>query len=81
MEREYKILFRIPVNFDSSTFLRLLPSPIKRPEMREIYNYAIKSDGFYFVDRGIDNHVASVAFFLFVNEALTHSKSIEITQP
>jgi hypothetical protein len=46
--------------------------------MLEIYNYAIESDGFYFVDRSVDNQVASVAFLRFVNEALNHSKSLEI---
>jgi hypothetical protein len=80
MEKEYKILFKIPNGFDPSALLRGLPSPIKRPAMLEIYNYSIESDGFYFVDRGVDNSASSVAFMRFVDEALNHSKSLGITK-
>jgi hypothetical protein len=46
--------------------------------MSEIFNYRIEKDGFYFVDPSVDTAVASVAFRLFVEEALKFGNSIEI---
>jgi len=48
--------------------------------MSEIYNDKIEKDGFYFSDSLVDNNVASAAFRLFVDEALQHSKSIDIIE-
>ncbi len=48
--------------------------------MTEIYNYAIEKDGFYFSDSLVDEHVASIAFRMFVDEALLHAESIEIKE-
>ncbi|WP_090437500.1 hypothetical protein [Duganella sp. CF458] len=81
MGTEYKIKFAMPPDFNPSALLRKLPSPIERLAMVEIYNYAVESDGFYFVDHLVNREVASVALRLFIDEALTYSASIQIIEP
>jgi hypothetical protein len=78
---EYKIKFLVPPRYDPGNLFKKLPSPIHRPTMTEIYNYAIEKDGFYFLDSLIDKQVASIAFRMFVDEALLHAESIEIIEP
>ena len=78
---EYKIKFTMPANFDPSALLRKLPNPIELSAMAEIYNYAVEPDGFYFVDHLVNREIASVALRLFIDEALTHSPSIQIVEP
>jgi hypothetical protein len=53
-----------------SAALRGLPPPISRPEMREIYNYRVESDGYYFVDRGFHPATPAVAMRHLVDAAL-----------
>lgn len=77
---EYKIKFTIPAGYDPRKLFVKLPSPIHKPKMAEIYNYRIENDGFYFVDSLLDSKVASVAFSLFVDEALANDASVEITK-
>ena len=48
--------------------------------MSEIYNYRIEKDGFYFVDSLVDTTLASVAFRLFIDEALKFGTPVEITK-
>lgn len=81
MAKEYKIKFAVPIDYNPASLFKQMPSPIHRQTMSEIYNYRIEKDGFYFVDSLVDTTVASVAFRLFVDEALKLSKSIEITKP
>lgn len=78
---EYKIKFSLPEDFDPSALFERLPSPIARGPMAEIYNYAIQPDGFYFVDHLVSQEVAAVALRLFINEALSHSQSVQISEP
>ncbi len=78
MSIEYKIKFPVLADYDPSALFKQLPSPINRSTMSEIYNYRIEQDGFYFVDRLVNDKVASVAFKLFVNEALRHTGSVNI---
>ena len=78
---EYRIKFCVPEGYDPSALFKKLPSPIGRPSTTEIYNFKIEQDGFYFVDHLVNNEVASVAFRLFVNEALSHAESVEIVEP
>jgi hypothetical protein len=75
---EYKIKFPFPADYDPSALFKQLSSPINRATMSEIYNYRIEQDGFYFVDRLVNDKVASTAFKLFVNEALRHAGSVQI---
>jgi hypothetical protein len=75
---EYKIKFTIPAGYNPSALFKQLPSPINRATTSEIYNYKIEHDGFYFVDRLVNDQVASIAFKLFVNEALSHAGSVHI---
>lgn len=78
---EYKIKFAVPGNFSPTALFMKLPSPIARASMAEIYNYAIELDGFYFVDHLVNKEVAAVALRLFIDEALAHSQTIEISEP
>ena len=78
MEKEYRIKCTPPEGPQLTKVLHRLPSPISRPEMREIYNYCVEDDEIYFVDRGVDAEVSSKAFKLFIDAALEKSASIEI---
>lgn len=79
MAKEYKIQFAVPADYNPTSLFKQIPSPIHRQTMSEIYNYKIEKDGFYFVDSSVDTAVASVAFRLFVDEALKIGNSIEIS--
>ena len=78
MVLEYKIKFTVPTGYDPSALFMKLPSPINRATMSEIYNYKIEQDGFYFVDRLVNDEVASIALKLFIDEALSHASSVHI---
>ena len=80
MAKEYKIHFAVPADYNPAGLFKQVPSPIHRQTMSEIYNYRIEKDGFYFVDSSVDTIVASLAFRLFVDEALKFGNSIEITK-
>jgi hypothetical protein len=75
MKKQYLIEWKIPKNYNPAKVLNRLPSPISS-DIREIYNYCIKPNGFYFLDNGIESAVAGDAFKLFVDEALRHCKHI-----
>ena len=78
---EYKIKFAVPNDYNPAALFRKLPSPIDRPAMAEIYNYSIKADGFYFIDRLVNPAVAAVALRSFLDEALRLAGSVEVTEP
>lgn len=78
---EYKIKFAVPDDFDPAILFKKLPSPIAAGSVAAIYNYAIEPDGFYFVDHLANKDVASVALRCFIDEALSHSPSVQITEP
>jgi hypothetical protein len=78
MGNEYKIKFPVPANFDPARLFQQLPSPIERGAMKEIYNYAVEADGFYFVDRGVNPKISAIAFRCFIDEALRATGSVEI---
>ena len=77
MDREYMIRWEPPEEFDPSPLLMSLPSPIA-PGLREIYNYSVKEDGFYFVDRQVDPRTSGEALKLFIDEALKHASEVVI---
>jgi hypothetical protein len=77
---EYKIKFEVPADFNPSALFENLPSPIAPKRMEEIYNYAIEPDGFYFVDHLVNRDVASIALRRFIDEALAHAASVQITE-
>ena len=77
MDREYIIRWNAPEGFDPTSVLMSLPSPIA-PGLREIYNYSVKEEGFYFVDRQVDPRTAGEALKLFIDEALKHSNGVMI---
>ncbi|MFC1896899.1 hypothetical protein ACFL0Q_09655 [Thermodesulfobacteriota bacterium] len=74
---EYMIEWVMPAGYDPSKVLRRLPSPISS-DMREIYNYSVKPEGFYLIDRHIDAAIAGHAMKLFVDEALSHAEQVSI---
>jgi len=80
MGKEYKIRFQVPSGYSPQNLFTKIPSPIHRRTMTEIYNYRIENDGFYFSDSLVDSKVASIAFRLFIDEALTQSETIEIVE-
>jgi len=71
------IEWKQPDGYDPSGILRKLPSPISR-DMREIYNYSVKPEGFYLMDRNIEPRVAGHAMKLFVDEALSFSDAVVV---
>ena len=77
MDHEYMIRWNPPGDFDPHPMLRSLPSPIA-PGPREIYNYSVKEDGFYFVDRRVDPRAAGEALKLFIDEALKHTSEVVV---
>lgn len=77
MEREYLIRWSVPEDFDPTSVLMSLPSPIASGP-REIYNYSVKEEGFYFVDRQVDPRTAGEALKLFIDEALRHTNEVTI---
>jgi hypothetical protein len=81
MEQEYRIRCVPLAGAELSAMMRQFPSPISRPEMREIYNYRIDADGYYLVDRGVDSRVAAVALKLFVDAAFSKGPIVEIYRP
>ena len=79
MKREYKIRWDVPAGYDPSALLSNLPSPMASG-FREIYNYSVDGDGFYFVDQLVDERTAGLAFKSFVDEALSYTRQVEIEQ-
>lgn len=79
MGREYKIRCVVPGKAALDAMFRRLPSPIHREPLSEIYNFRIEADGFYFVDRLVDTNTASVALRMFIDAALSSSRSVEIS--
>jgi len=79
MGREYKIKWERPAGHDAHGVLIKLPSPIA-PGLREIYNYSVLEDGFYFFDHLVDPETAGMAFKLFVDEALSHCQEVTIEE-
>ena len=77
---EYRIKFEVPKNYSPQGLFKKLPSPIYRETMREIYSYSIAEDGFFFLDSLVDRVIASVAFRLFVDEALRYSQAVVIVE-
>jgi hypothetical protein len=80
MSREYKITCTPLRDSELSEMFRKLPSPINRPKMVEVYNYRIEPDGYYFVDRLVDQVVASKALKVFIDAALSQNESISIKE-
>jgi hypothetical protein len=78
MPKEYKIRAAVPDSFNPASLFKNMPSPIHRQTLSEIYNYRIEEDGFYFVDSLVDTKVASVAFRLFMDEALKFGNAVEV---
>jgi hypothetical protein len=81
MGREYKIRCTPLKGAKLATILRRLPSPISRPEMREIYNFRVDTDGYYLVDHLVDRSTAAVALQVFVDAALLSAQAVEIVEP
>ena len=79
MGLEYKIRWSLPKDYDPSSVLQKLPSPISS-EMTEIYNYSVDDDGFYFLDNLVDQHVAGYAMKLFLDEALRFSDEVHVSE-
>jgi hypothetical protein len=75
MDFEYKITCEGVPREKLTAALKGLPSPIARPEMREIYNYRVEADGYYFVDRGVQAITAATAMRHLIDAAFTSGAS------
>jgi len=80
MGKEYKLKCKVPSDANLSAMFRRLPNPIHRHPLAEIYNYKVESDGFYFVDHLVDTKTASVALRVFIDAALSHNQTVEISE-
>ena len=81
MGREYKI-HCTPLTGDAlANVLKKLPSPILRPELREIYNFSVEKDGYYLVDHLTDRATAASALQIFVDAALSTDQTVSIVEP
>jgi hypothetical protein len=76
---EYKIKWKMPDNYNPSSALSKLPSPIS-PQMTEIYNYSVEKDGFYLLDNLVNQSVTGHAMKLFVDEALKYTSEVRIQE-
>lgn len=79
MGMEYKIKWQMPKEYDPSSVLQTLPSPISR-EMTEIYSYSVEDNGFYFRDNLVDKVVSGYVMKLFVDEALKYNNEVTICE-
>ncbi len=75
---EYKIKFPVPDDYSPESLFRKFPSPIEPKRFLEVYNDAIESDGFYFVDHLVNHEIASMALRRLVDEALVVGQRVEI---
>ena len=73
----YKIICT-PPDFTKTPEYDRLPSPIKRPEIKEIYNYRVEKDCIYLFDRGVEERTAALALKVFLDAAFTSNKSVKI---
>lgn len=80
MGLEYKIIFENKNKDGYVNLFKKLPSPIKKPELVEIYNYSIEDYGFYFIDHLVDDNISSLAFKVFIDEALCHNNTVNIEE-
>lgn len=74
---EYLIEWHAPKGYDAAGVLRSLPSPISR-NMQEIYNYCVKPNGFWVVDRHVDETIVRKVLGIFVAEALSYTDVVAV---
>jgi hypothetical protein len=67
-----------PPNFTKTPEYDRLPSPIKRPEIKEIYNYRVEKDCIYVFDRRVEERTVGLALKVFLDAAFTSNKSVKI---
>ena len=77
---EYKIIVQLPQAYEVAQVSRRLPSPTKQSEQFDIYSFAVESDGFYFVDHLVDELIAAKALRVLIDEALSHSPQVTISE-
>jgi hypothetical protein len=80
MGREYKIQCIPPKDAALAVLLRKLPSPIQRPQIREIYNFRVDADGYYLIDHLVDRATSALALQIFVDAALSTSDRVTIVK-
>lgn len=69
-----------PPDFMNNQDYQRLPSPIKRPELKEIYNYRIEKDCIYLFDRGIDEKTTGQALKIFLDIAFSANTSVTVVR-
>jgi hypothetical protein len=77
MAYTYKIICTPPDLMNNPDFRRL-PSPIKRPALKEIYNFRVEKDCIYLFDRGIDEKTTGQALKIFLDIAFSNNTSVTV---
>lgn len=77
---EYKIIVQLPQAYEVAQVSGRLPSPTKPGEQFDIYSFAVEGDGFYFVDHLVDELIAAKALRVLIDEALSHSPQVTISE-
>ena len=77
---EYKIHFPVPQGFDTQAVQRRLPVVQTAPGQMPDYDFALEADGFYFIDHMGDAATVARAMRVLIDEALSVSPSIHISE-
>jgi hypothetical protein len=80
MGREYKILCKPVEGTALRELLWGLPQPFHRPQMKELYNYSVHEDGYYFVDHLVDRKVAAIGLQMFLDAALSTGEAVTVVE-
>lgn len=77
---EYKIRFPVPQGFGTEQLQRRLPASEAAPGRMPAYDFALEADGFYFIDHLGDTSTAALAMRVLIDEALSITPSVQISE-
>jgi hypothetical protein len=75
---EYKIRFPVPEGYNTDRLLRKLPA--QQPGQMPAYDFALESDGFYFIDHLGHGAIAAQALRVLIDEALGFGEVVQISE-
>ncbi|MEX8195291.1 hypothetical protein [Comamonas guangdongensis] len=77
---EYKIRFSVPEGYSTDRLLCKLPAQQSTPGQMPAYDFALESDGFYFIDHLGQAAVAAQALRALIDEALGFGEVVQISE-
>ena len=77
---EYKIHFPVPEGYGTKQLLRRLPVAETVAGQMPAYDFALESDGFYFLDYLCNDAVAAQALRVLIDEGLRHGAAVQISE-